>query len=99
MNVVKDVDYLSRFTIQDLIALLQAELKMLSPVKRANEDSESGLSSHVGPSSKRVCLRAQRKGNFFPVRKTWTFTCMAFTTVPLVVTPIIPFFRHTKLFD
>ena len=39
MNVVKDVDYLTRFTIQDLIALLQAEWKMLSPVKRANEDS------------------------------------------------------------
>ena len=73
MNVVKDVDYLTRFTIQDLIALLQAEWKMLSPVKRANEDSESGLSPHVGPSSKRVCQRAQRKGNFFSCKEDLDF--------------------------
>ena len=70
MNVVKDVDYLTRFTIQDLIALLQAELKMFSPVKRANEDSDPD-SRLMLVLRRNACVYALReKETFFPVRKT-----------------------------
>ena len=42
-------------------------------MERASEDSESGLSCHVGPSLKRVCLLAQRKILMFSCKEDLRF--------------------------